>query len=369
MKKLFIRCLAVLAAFCALGCTSQGVRITVSNPGSQDRASETVSACFECLTRALPDLTKDNCTLIDSDGKQVPCQIVDHRLYWRASVPGGKKARYTVKTGTPEVFETRAYSRHVPERFDDFAWENDLIAGRIYGPALNTPRTLGSDIWVKCTPRLVIDEWFAKDDYHHNHGEGMDCYKVANTLGGGALAPVWGKKVVIGDNWQTLEHVCDGPVMSRTTLTYSFPVGEMEASLKREFTVEAGSRFVKNVMTYDAPCDSLDVILGAMDHGVKYLESGCHWVAFCEAASDYTKDPELDGDIYVALVMDPAVKCRFKRIGSHVGLVTRIASGKPVTVWTASGWSQGGVESPKAWTEYVQAFRDAVCSPLKVELK
>ena len=69
-----------------------------------------------------------------------------------------------------------------------YAWENNLCAYRLYGPALETSKekliTPGIDVWVKCTEKLVIDEWYAKGDYHHNYGEGMDCYKVGNTLGG-----------------------------------------------------------------------------------------------------------------------------------------------------------------------------------------
>ncbi len=32
----------------------------------------------------------------------------------------------------------RVYGRFVRERFDDFAWENDRVAHRVYGPALET---------------------------------------------------------------------------------------------------------------------------------------------------------------------------------------------------------------------------------------
>ena len=49
---------------------------------------------------------------------------------------------------------------------DDFAWENDKIAFRMYGPALEADGEVSSgiDVWSKSTPRLVINDWYQK---HH----------------------------------------------------------------------------------------------------------------------------------------------------------------------------------------------------------
>ena len=82
-------------------------------------------------------------------------------------------------------------ARAVPERADDFVFENNLVAGRFYGKELEGIATsTGLDIWVKQPGALVADTWYAeaqKDPgyYHHDHG-GKDCYKVAVSLGGGA---------------------------------------------------------------------------------------------------------------------------------------------------------------------------------------
>ena len=96
------------------------------------------------------------------------------------------------KQATPKVM-----ARAVPERADDFVFENNLIAGRFYGKALEgNPTSPGIDIWVKLPGALVADEWYKNavegDDanyYHRDHG-GKDCYKVAVSLGGGASAPL-----------------------------------------------------------------------------------------------------------------------------------------------------------------------------------
>ncbi|MBQ1636581.1 MAG: DUF4861 family protein, partial [Bacteroidales bacterium] len=91
--------------------------------------------------------------------------------------------------------ETQVMVRFVPERSDDFVFENNLIAGRFYGEALEgNPTSPGIDIWVKLPGRLVANEWYKgamedPDYYHHDHG-GKDCYKVAVSLGGGASSPL-----------------------------------------------------------------------------------------------------------------------------------------------------------------------------------
>ena len=80
--------------------------------------------------------------------------------------------------------ERKVMARFVPERSDDFVFENNFIAGRLYGQALEgNPTSPGIDIWVKMPGKLVADEWYAAaqqepEYYHHNHG-GKDCYKVS----------------------------------------------------------------------------------------------------------------------------------------------------------------------------------------------
>ena len=84
--------------------------------------------------------------------------------------------------------QKKVMARVVPERADDFVFENDLIAGRFYGKALEgNPTSPGLDIWVKLPGNLVADEWYAhaltEENYYHKDHGGKDCYKVAVTLG------------------------------------------------------------------------------------------------------------------------------------------------------------------------------------------
>ena len=101
------------------------------------------------------------------------------------------------------------YGRFVRERFDDFVWENDLVAHRMYGPALETAAkeplvSSGIDTWVKRAHRLVVNDWFMTGDYHRDQGEGADFYGVGKSRGCGGLGLWAGGKLNVSKNFVSL---------------------------------------------------------------------------------------------------------------------------------------------------------------------
>lgn len=374
MKRLSTFMAAASAAAVLVSCAGAGQSVIVSNNTDLARQNETVELSFSELCSGDDNLTAENVIVLNHLGKQVPVQVYTEKdgeqiLLFQADVKEHSSVKYTVKAGEREEFPMKAYSRYVPERLDDYAYENNLVAGRIYGPALQDPRTFGSDVWLKCTERLVIDDWFKKMDYHHNYGEGMDCYKVANTLGGGAVTPYVGEKLIIGDNWATQEHLTDGPIRTKAYFTYdAFDVAGQKVSATREISLDANSRFVQSTTWFSAQTQNLPLALGAIQHDVLDRVDGTNWIAFTEVASD-TKQPEIDGNISIGLVLSPELSAEgTATLDGHAVIKTTAKCGTPVTVWTASGWSQGGVESPQAWTALVQDFAYAKAHPLKVEV-
>ena len=92
-----------------------------------------------------------------------------------------------------EAVQPKVFGRYVPERKDDFAWENEYAAFRMYGPALKAENpSNGVDLWLKASPELVVDSFYYREHvlglpYHINYGKGLDCYKVGHTCGAGGL--------------------------------------------------------------------------------------------------------------------------------------------------------------------------------------
>ena len=113
-----------------------------------------------------------------------------------------------------QTVQPKVYGRFVPERKDDFAWENEYAAYRMYGPSLRPEDpSNGVDLWLKASPELVVDSFYYREHvlglpYHINYGKGLDCYKVGHTAGCGGLIVMANDTTYVGgayDRWEILE--------------------------------------------------------------------------------------------------------------------------------------------------------------------
>src|SRR6478736_2077567 len=175
--------------------------VTAVNKLPLVRASQTI----ELTTAQLAPLgAKDFATVHvqDSAGKELLAQAVDtdYDAYRKADIvifqadfAASETKTFMVTTGKKQEFskeQFKAFGRFNRERFDDFAWENDRIAHRTYGKALETwdgePLSSSTiDVWSKRTPQLVINDWYLTDNYHEDSGEGADYYSAGASRGCG----------------------------------------------------------------------------------------------------------------------------------------------------------------------------------------
>ena len=111
--------------------------------------------------------TADSLRVTEAVGLDVPFQLThDGKLLIEAAVRKGGVACFTISKGQPQTFPMVCHGALHPERKDDFAWENDRGAYRVYGPALERTgeRSFGIDVWTKNTPELVVDQRFYVED-------------------------------------------------------------------------------------------------------------------------------------------------------------------------------------------------------------
>lgn len=154
------------ALFCFACNDSRTVTVTVTNPLAMERSNEMVEVSMETVTDRLGLADTAQIVVLNADGQQVPYQITyDGKVIFPAAIAAGGTATYTIQTGTPEAFDVKACGRCYPERMDDMAWENDLVAFRAYGPALQAKEsvvsvmtclrsiTLPNRCWRPCTPK------------------------------------------------------------------------------------------------------------------------------------------------------------------------------------------------------------------------
>lgn len=265
--------------------------------------------------------------------------------------------------------EKKVMARFVPERSDDFVFENNLVAGRIYGKALEgNPTSPGIDIWVKLPGKLVADEWYkgyetqSDEYYHHDHG-GKDCYKVAVSLGGGASTPlIDGKLRFPATNFRSWEVVEDTP--EKVVFTLHYPEWEaadgVKVALDKTITVVPDTYFfdVEDVYAFEG-IDTLAIAAGINTHAaLETVEK--QWttdtaVAIWEHASDQTFEPE-DGMLGVAVVMPGADATFTTEDGTHLVACKRIVSGQPLRYRFGSCWSKGDVKTAEDWFNLVSAL-------------
>ena len=89
---------------------------------------------------------------IVSQGMDTNGDYDDDTLVFQADLPAKATVRYRLTLGEVKRYgkeDFRVYGRFVRERFDDFAWENDRVAFRMYGEALESwERGGGNGNWV-----------------------------------------------------------------------------------------------------------------------------------------------------------------------------------------------------------------------------
>lgn len=264
--------------------------------------------------------------------------------------------------------EARVMARYVPERSDDFVFENNLICGRIYGQALEgNPTSPGIDIWVKTPGALVanqryIDELQFGKTYHKDWGNGKDCYKVAVSLGGGASVPVVGGQLQYpATNYRSWEILTDEP--EKVVFVLHYPQWEaaegIKVALDKQITVVPDTYFcaVQDTWTFEGT-DTLTVAAGIFRHAAQetitdeMAEDGRY--AIWEHASDQSVEPE-DGMLGVAVVMPGASRACILDDASHGILTAKVVSGGTVEYYFGSCWSKGDVKSARDWFDIVKA--------------
>lgn len=375
MKKLqlFIAAAAILVS-CG------GVKVKVANPLQIARTDETVEISWQDISARMPKATPENMIVIAPDGRQQPSQVLynggtePQALIFQATVPAGGSATYRLKIGERDSYPVQAYGRFVPERMDDFAWENNRIAHRMYGPALEATGEIsnGIDVWLKRTDSLVIDRWYAPGfNYHADHGEGLDCYKVGRTLGAGAMAPYTKDSLWLGNNYVKYKVLDNGPIRIAFQLDYApFRADTVMITERRTISLDANTHFNRITEEYTGDFDRLKVAAGIVTRGaggkvLDILNKPIKVVGYWEPLN--TDNEPDNGHTTIGLVFPCEIKVE-TRLG-HLLASTEIPAGRPFTYQMGAGWSKNDVPTPQAMTQLIFDQKLKSENPLVVTIK
>lgn len=290
-----------------------------------------------------------------------------HALIQVALDAGARRAVRIAPAAADSSTPLRAFGRHVPERKDDFTWENDRIAFRVYGPALAATGEVSSgiDVWAKRVRVPVLDRWYANDDYHSDHGEGLDFYKVGPSRGCGGLAMREGGQVRVSGNYVRWRRLVAGPLRVAFELDYA-PWGLQAQPLveTKRITLDAGSNFSRIQARFaNADGAALPLIAGLhLDGGQPMRDPQGRWIGVWGAP-----DPK-HGSIGCAVVL-AGTRGTPSESEEHLWLGPDQPAGKPFVYYAGASWSQGlDVRNAEQWQREIAAFARRLAAPVQVGL-
>ncbi len=365
----------------------KGMEVTVENPSDFDRTTELVELSVDEVKVKVALADGQVYEVKNSKGEVIPSQVTsDGKLIFQSGVKAKGTETFTVAAGAKQEFKAQTYGRFITERKDDFAWENDRVAFRIYGPALiaTDGPSNGIDIWYKRTSDMIIDKWYKKDlageaSYHNDNGEGLDDYKVGRTLGAGAMAPYAGDKLWLNENFASQEVLDNGPLRTTFKLTYKdVDVDGKSFSESRTISIDAGSQLSRITQEYGT-AETLPVAAGLVKR-----ESGDSIIVSPDKTYVEYLEPKTDKveGVYLALVFpqgfDKSVVDTYKIMNdktkkedsySHVLAVASYKANTPLTYYTGYGWNKYGFGDAADFQKYLENFVKATKEPLKVTIK
>jgi hypothetical protein len=377
--------------------------VTATHDLAIARPAETITIPWAEVNKAMPGALLQHIAVKDSAGHCLPYQVTNvapeakdpkgegvaygHLLFQHDFAAGEKSATFTVEktAAVSPPFEQKAFARFVPERLDDFAWENDKVAHRTYGPALAAPDTekrgkevlvtSGLDIWCKRVPYLVVDRWYNKghDHYHKDEGEGMDMYQVKSSRGCGGTG-VWdGKKLWVGTNYKTWNVIANGPIRAIFELSYdAWDAGNgVKVSEVKRFTVDAGHNLddIESTFKIEGANEAL-IAIGINKNSGDNGQDSVATIASNAKDGWFTQweVQKTNGQIGTAIVVPGGVK-EITEDSVNRLVVVKASSGQPVRYLVGGGWSKAGeFTSKESWNAYVEACAARAKSPVKVSI-
>lgn len=266
---------------------------------------------------------------------------------------------FAVLVSDVDAEKAEAFCRFVPERMDDFAWENDRVAFRMYGPALweDPAKRCGSgvDVWVKKVRYPIIDKWMKErrkgGKYHIDEGEGADLYKVGKTLGCGGLGYWLDGKLQLNRHFATQKVLTGSGPEIEFELTYEpLEVAGKSVTETKRIRMKTGTSFYEVHNTFGIEGGgSVDVAVGIVrEKGKDAVVHGDNWIAYAGP------ETEKNGQTYCGVILPGPAK--FLKTKDHVLLVTKVKDGDTLTYRSGAAWNRGlDFKSATEWNAYVKS--------------
>lgn len=366
--------------------------VTVKNTLNSNRSFETVE-----INKAKLSLKKDEdfSKLIVQDKKTkaiIVSQFVDtnqdgevDQLLFQPEIRAKSKKKFLLiigdKSSKPITIDY-CYSRFVPERTDDYAWENNKVAFRTYGPTAQKmieesikggTLSSGIDAWSKRVDYPIINKWYGKaikeiGAYHKDSGEGLDNFHVGVSRGLGGIAVKKEGTYYVSKNFTNWKTITTGPIRTSFILEYAnWDANGQTITERKHISLDYGS----NLSKFEIEVSGTNIInAGITLHekkgvSAKNIESG--WISYWEPLDD----SELGTGLFVPnknLISADLYETDLKDQSNFYAEIQ--VQNKKAIYYAGFGWKKSGqFETKESWENYLNAFALKTNNPLIISLK
>ncbi|TRX70625.1 DUF4861 family protein [Carboxylicivirga sp. M1479] len=362
-------------------CSQQQLQVSVSNPTDMIRANELVKV-------SLIDSNLDKMQLVVKDqasDEEIQSQLLDTNgdneidgIAFIVQLDAKEQKVFTISPGNGKANDNnvKTFARFVPERTDDFAWENDRVAFRTYGPeaqriaeAGEKGGTLSSgiDCWLKKVDYSIIDKWYLGNInepgyYHIDHGEGLDNYHVGPSRGCGGTGVMFDGKLIAAKNFTDYKIGNKGPLVTEFTLNYApYEVGSSPVKETKHVSIHLGTNFTKYIIEVEGT-DTLTVGLTLHDQ-LGEVTQNATWINY---HTSHTGE-----ELSSAIVAHPKYMVGTSHIKSdvkdesHALMHLKVIEGK-VEFYAGFTWSGSKQYTQNQWEQYLNDFASGLAQPLMV---
>ena len=380
--------LLIVIVFFSFNSKEETITITVKNPLNIVRSFETVVLSKEFLKN------KDLALLGIREEKTGEIQITQtvdldgdgsmDELLFQPKIGAKSKKKYTVfqisENKRPKT-EAYCYSRFVPERTDDYAWENNKVAFRTYGPRAQKmiednikggTLSSGIDGWLKRVEYPIINKWYekttkGKGSYHQDTGEGLDNFHVGSSRGIGGTAVKIDSVYYISKNFTSWKTITTGPIRTSFILTYAdWDAAGNKIKETKKISLDYGS-FLSKFEILVSGTNELSTGLTLHDKKGKIGSNSKEgWLDYWETIDD----SEIGTGIVVPNIKLVGIE---NYLTSKADLSNHYATLKvednKIIYYAGFGWKkQGTFVTKEAWESYLSVFAQKINNPLIVKL-
>ncbi|MCG9792255.1 DUF4861 family protein [Flavobacterium algicola] len=344
--------------------------VSIQNKSKFNYVDKVVSISWEKIKEKNPSIDSENLKIVDAQSQNEITYQFEYttskqiqNLLVQVSLMSGQKLKLVFMAAKHGDFVVKTFGRYVPERLDDFAWENDKIAFRMYGKALeSTPKdnAFGTDVWVKRTDRMILNERYGRNEYHKDHGDGMDYYHVGYTLGAGGIAPFINDSIYYSKNYSKWKMLENGPLRTKFELEYdSWDAAGVKLTLVKTISLDAGSQLSKIDVHYKYNDDmkQLPVVIGI----IKRPEAGADLLNRKKGILGYWEPQHgEDGTTGVGVIIPTKVDNMQIRNGQYLATVT-IPKGESFTYYSGAAWDKAGeITNSEQWFAHLSEEREKI---------